>query len=158
MQQRLAIAQALVKDPLVLRLDEPFGALDPGIRLDMHDLIADLWKSRGLTVLMVTHDIHEAFKLGTRMLSFDKRRHDPMRRTALDRPRSTMSGWAERLRPASRRSCRRPPDHSATEGKLSSTTGSSASLGAGAGGLPSALPCSSGVGVGSGSASVLRKS
>lgn len=77
MQQRLAIAQALVKGPRVLLLDEPFGALDPGIRLDMHELITDLWRSRGLTVLMVTHDIKEAFKLGTRLLSFDKRRHDP---------------------------------------------------------------------------------
>ena len=77
MQQRLAIAQALVKNPRVMLLDEPFGALDPGIRLDMHELITDLWRSRGLTVLMVTHDIKEAFKLGTRLLSFDKRRHDP---------------------------------------------------------------------------------
>lgn len=77
MQQRLAIAQALVKNPRVLLLDEPFGALDPGIRVDMHDLVMGLWKSRKLTILMVTHDIKEAFKLGTRVLSFDKRRHDP---------------------------------------------------------------------------------
>jgi NitT/TauT family transport system ATP-binding protein len=77
MQQRLAIAQALVKEPRILLLDEPFGALDPGIRLDMHELITDLWRSRRLTILMVTHDIKEAFKLGTRLLSFDKRRHDP---------------------------------------------------------------------------------
>jgi NitT/TauT family transport system ATP-binding protein len=77
MQQRLAIAQALVKQPRVLLLDEPFGALDPGIRLDMHELITRLWRERGLTILMVTHDIKEAFKLGTRVLSFDKRRVDP---------------------------------------------------------------------------------
>jgi NitT/TauT family transport system ATP-binding protein len=77
MQQRLAIAQALVKHPRVLLLDEPFGALDPGIRLDMHALITRLWQEHGLTILMVTHDIGEAFKLGTRVLAFDKRRHDP---------------------------------------------------------------------------------
>lgn len=77
MQQRLAIAQALIKHPRVLLLDEPFGALDPGIRLDMHDLVTGLWKERGLTIVMVTHDIKEAFKLGTRVLAFDKRRHDP---------------------------------------------------------------------------------
>ena len=77
MQQRLAFAQALVKNPRVLLLDEPFGALDPGIRLDMHDLILKLWAEKKLTILMVTHDINEAFKLGTRVLSFDKRRHDP---------------------------------------------------------------------------------
>ena len=77
MQQRLAIAQALIKHPRILLLDEPFGALDPGIRLDMHGLVTRLWREQGLTVVMVTHDINEAFKLGTRVLAFDKRRHDP---------------------------------------------------------------------------------
>ncbi len=77
MQQRLAIAQALMARPRVLLLDEPFGALDPGIRQDMHRLILRLWHEHHLTVLMVTHDIGEAFKLGTRVLSFDKRRVDP---------------------------------------------------------------------------------
>ena len=77
MQQRLAIAQALLKKPKILLLDEPFGALDPGIRSDMHALLKQLWKELGMTIFMVTHDIHEAFKLGTRMLVFDKVRHDP---------------------------------------------------------------------------------
>jgi NitT/TauT family transport system ATP-binding protein len=77
MQQRLAIAQALIMHPRILLLDEPFGALDPGVRLDMHGLITSLWREHQLTILMVTHDIKEAFKLGTRVLAFDKRRHDP---------------------------------------------------------------------------------
>lgn len=77
MQQRLAIAQALVKRPRILLLDEPFGALDPGIRADMHALIRNLWREYALTIVMVTHDIREAFTLGTRVLAFDKRRHDP---------------------------------------------------------------------------------
>ncbi len=77
MQQRLAIAQALLKRPKLLLLDEPFGALDPGIRADMQALLTDLWREFGMTVFMVTHDIHEAFKLGTRVLVFDKIRHDP---------------------------------------------------------------------------------
>jgi NitT/TauT family transport system ATP-binding protein len=77
MQQRLAIAQALVKHPRVLLLDEPFGALDPRTRLGMHGLVSRLWKERGLTVLMVTHDIGEAFKLGTRVLAFETSRKDP---------------------------------------------------------------------------------
>ncbi len=76
MQQRLAIAQALIMRPRILLLDEPFGALDPGVRLDMHVLIAGLWREHMLTILMVTHDIKEAFKLGTRVLALDKRRHD----------------------------------------------------------------------------------
>jgi NitT/TauT family transport system ATP-binding protein len=77
MQQRLAIAQALIKKPKVLLLDEPFGALDPGIRADMHELILRLWDETDMTVFMVTHDLEEGFKLGTRMLVFDKVRIDP---------------------------------------------------------------------------------
>ncbi len=77
MQQRLAIAQALVKHPRILLLDEPFGALDPHTRLGMHGLITRLWRESGLTILMVTHDIPEAFKLSTRVLVLDKQRHDP---------------------------------------------------------------------------------
>lgn len=77
MQQRLAIAQALITRPRILLLDEPFGALDPGVRVDMHGLITQLWREHGLTILMVTHDIKEAFTLATRVIAFDKRRHDP---------------------------------------------------------------------------------
>ncbi len=77
MQQRLAIAQALMKRPRVLLLDEPFGALDPGIRVDMHGLVRDIWRETGLTIFMITHDIKEGFTLGTRLWVFDKVRHDP---------------------------------------------------------------------------------
>ncbi|MDF0732907.1 ABC transporter ATP-binding protein [Pseudomonas entomophila] len=77
MQQRLAIAQALVMQPKVLLLDEPFGALDPGIRKDMHALLIELWQQTRLTVFMVTHDLSEGFSLGTRLLVFDKTRLDP---------------------------------------------------------------------------------
>ena len=77
MQQRLAIAQALVMRPRVLLLDEPFGALDPGIRKDMHDLLLKLWRESGLTIFMVTHDLKEGFTLGSRVLVFDKVRIDP---------------------------------------------------------------------------------
>lgn len=77
MQQRLAIAQALIMKPRVLLLDEPFGALDPGIRKDMHHLLLELWRETRLTVFMVTHDLAEGFSLGTRLLVFDKVRSDP---------------------------------------------------------------------------------
>lgn len=76
MQQRLAIAQALMKKPRILLLDEPFGALDPGIRADMHELIQSLWKKTGLTIFMITHDLAEGFYLGTRLWVFDKIRLD----------------------------------------------------------------------------------
>lgn len=77
MQQRLAIAQALAAKPRVLLLDEPFGALDPGTRLSMHGFLQDLRAETGMTVFMVTHDLEEAFKLGDRVLVFDKPRWDP---------------------------------------------------------------------------------
>lgn len=77
MQQRLALAQALIKKPKILLLDEPFGALDPGIRKDMHQLVLGLWRDYQLTVFMVTHDLQEGFHLGTRLWVFDKVRHDP---------------------------------------------------------------------------------
>ncbi len=77
MQQRLALAQALLVEPRVLLLDEPFGALDPGIRAEARALLRELWAERGTTVVMVTHDLSEAFQLGTRVLVFDKVRRDP---------------------------------------------------------------------------------
>lgn len=77
MQQRLAFAQALMAKPRLLLLDEPFGALDPGIRADMHQLVRRLWQELGLTIVMVTHDLKEGFALGTRLLVFDKVRQDP---------------------------------------------------------------------------------
>ena len=77
MQQRLSIAQSVICEPKILLLDEPFGALDPGITADMHELILNLWASRRMTIFMITHDVQESFKLGTRLLVFDKLRHDP---------------------------------------------------------------------------------
>ena len=77
MQQRLALAQSLVAKPRLLLLDEPFGALDPGIRQDMHALVRELWREQHLTVLMVTHDLKEGFALGTRLFVLDKVRVDP---------------------------------------------------------------------------------
>lgn len=78
MQQRLALAQSLITQPRILLLDEPFGALDPGIRADIQRLVSELWAKQGLTIFMITHDLSEGFHLGTRLLVFDKVRHDPM--------------------------------------------------------------------------------
>lgn len=77
MQQRLALAQALFVKPKILLLDEPFGALDPGIRGDIHALMLDLWHETELTVVMVTHDLSEAFRLGTRVIALDRKRKLP---------------------------------------------------------------------------------
>jgi NitT/TauT family transport system ATP-binding protein len=77
MQQRLAIAQALIVKPKVLLLDEPFGALDTGTKAQMYELLLRLWAEEGMTIFMVTHDLKEGFTLATRVLAFDKVRIDP---------------------------------------------------------------------------------
>ncbi|QOG18230.1 MULTISPECIES: ATP-binding cassette domain-containing protein [Bradyrhizobium] len=75
MQQRLALAQAIMRDPKILLLDEPFGALDPGIRADIHVLMKRLWNETHLTVVMVTHDLSEAFGLATRVIALERQRN-----------------------------------------------------------------------------------
>lgn len=77
MQQRLALAQALMMRPRLLLLDEPFGALDPGIRAEIHALMRRLWHEHPMTVVMVTHDLREAFALATRIIAFDRPRNRP---------------------------------------------------------------------------------
>lgn len=72
MQQRLALAQALMAKPRVLLLDEPFSALDPGTRADIHVLTKRLWEETKMTIVMVTHDISEAFRLGTRVIVLER--------------------------------------------------------------------------------------
>jgi NitT/TauT family transport system ATP-binding protein len=80
MRQRLALAQALMMKPKVLLLDEPFGALDPGIRAEIHILMKRLWNQTQLTVVMVTHDLREAFTLATRVIAFERPRNRPEER------------------------------------------------------------------------------
>jgi NitT/TauT family transport system ATP-binding protein len=72
MQQRVAIAQALVMKPKVLLMDEAFSALDPGTRAAMQKLIRRVWKETKTTVLFVTHNIDEAVRLGTRVIVLAK--------------------------------------------------------------------------------------
>jgi NitT/TauT family transport system ATP-binding protein len=67
MQQRVALAATLILGPRILLMDEPFGALDPGIRLRMQELLMDLWKEQQATVFLVTHSVEEAVYLGDRV-------------------------------------------------------------------------------------------
>ncbi len=64
MRQRVGIARALTNDPDILLMDEPFSALDPLIRRDMQFELISLQRRLGKTILFITHDIDEAFKLG----------------------------------------------------------------------------------------------
>ncbi|MCP5162898.1 MAG: ABC transporter ATP-binding protein [Hahellaceae bacterium] len=68
MQQRAAIAQALIMRPPILLMDEPFGALDPDTRSDLQLYLLELWEKEKLTIFFVTHDMQEACFLGTRLL------------------------------------------------------------------------------------------
>lgn len=68
MQQRVAIARAVAYQPEVLLMDEPFAAVDAQTRADLEDLIRNVWKKLGVTVLFVTHDIDESIYLGQRVI------------------------------------------------------------------------------------------
>ncbi len=67
MRMRVSLARAIVTDPAILLLDEPFGALDEVLRGRMNELMVDLWMRKKRTVLFVTHNIAEAINLSQRM-------------------------------------------------------------------------------------------
>ena len=67
-QQRVALARALASDPAILLLDEPFSALDTTLHAELRDVIIDLQRARGIPVLVVTHDLSDAFSLGDRIV------------------------------------------------------------------------------------------
>jgi sulfonate transport system ATP-binding protein len=69
--QRASLARALVRDPDLLLLDEPFGALDALTRINAQALVAELWRRHGYAVLLVTHDVEEALQLADRVLMME---------------------------------------------------------------------------------------
>ena len=72
MAQRASLARALARNPGVLLLDEPFGALDALTRLKMQDLLLDIHRAQPTTVLLVTHDVDEALQLADRIIVLGK--------------------------------------------------------------------------------------
>ena len=66
-QQRVGVARALAADPLVLLMDEPFSAVDPVVRGELHEFFLGLQRELSKTIIMITHDIDEAIKLGDRV-------------------------------------------------------------------------------------------
>jgi sulfonate transport system ATP-binding protein len=85
--QRTALARALVRDPELLLLDEPFAALDALTRIRMHRLVEALWVRHSPAVLLITHDVDEALLLADRALVLDKGRMVAELQIDLPRPR-----------------------------------------------------------------------
>ena len=85
--QRAALARALVRDPGLLLLDEPFSALDALTRISMHGLVLSLWERHQPAVLLVTHDVDEALALADRVLVLSDGKIAHSAHIALERPR-----------------------------------------------------------------------
>lgn len=96
--QRVSLARALVREPELLLLDEPFGALDALTRGKAQRLVADLWQRHGCSVLLVTHDVEEALLLADRVLVMDDGRIAYEAEVGLERPRNLGSPDFVRLR------------------------------------------------------------
>ncbi|MEU9445477.1 ABC transporter ATP-binding protein [Streptomyces sp. NPDC048304] len=83
MQQRVAIARALVCRPSLMLMDEPFGSLDAGTREDLEDLLLQVHRADGTTIVFVTHDIDESVYVGDRVVVLSP---GPGSRVVLDLP------------------------------------------------------------------------
>ncbi|AWV85066.1 ATP-binding cassette domain-containing protein [Acinetobacter radioresistens] len=94
-RQRAALARALSHTPRVLLLDEPLGALDALTRLEMQNLIEQLWREQGFTAVLVTHDVAEAVQLADRIILLDKGQIAHHFKIDLPRPRKKSVQFTE---------------------------------------------------------------
>ena len=86
MQQRVSLCRAIIHEPSLLLMDEPFGALDELTRLEMNDLLLDIRRVTGATVIFVTHSISEAIYLSDQVLVCSKRPAEVALRLEIDIP------------------------------------------------------------------------
>lgn len=86
-KQRVALARALVREPRLLLLDEPLGALDAMTRIEMQRLIEKIWQERKFSAFLITHDVDEAIMLADRIVLIEDGRVTMDKRVTLPRPR-----------------------------------------------------------------------
>ncbi len=119
MQMRTSIARALVTEPSLLLMDEPFGALDEITRHRLDRDVRDLWSRRRLTVLFVTHSIYEAVFLSTRIIVMSPRPGRVVGQLSIDpaQPRddafrlsTRFAAWCRQLSEMLDAATRQPPD------------------------------------------------
>jgi NitT/TauT family transport system ATP-binding protein len=97
MQQRAALARALVSDPKVLMLDEPFASVDALTRGLLEDVVGDLWERSSFAALLVTHDVGEAVYLSDRVLVLSTRPSRVLAEVKIDLPRPRSQGSTRQL-------------------------------------------------------------
>lgn len=95
MQQRVSIARALIENPEILLLDEPFGALDALTKINMQDEVQRIWEHEKKTMIMVTHDIEEAIYLADKILILSSRPGKIKRVVKVDLPRPRIRSATE---------------------------------------------------------------
>lgn len=93
-RQRTALARALSHQPKILLLDEPLGALDALTRLEMQQLIEQLWQEQGFTSILVTHDVSEAVQLADRIILLEQGHIATQFKVDLPRPRIKNAAFA----------------------------------------------------------------
>jgi taurine transport system ATP-binding protein len=98
MKQRVSLARALVNQPDILLMDEPFGALDALTRQNMQALVRKIWDKTGNTFLLITHDVDESLALGTRVMVLSKRPGRILNEFHPDFTRRFLDGGGEKVR------------------------------------------------------------
>jgi NitT/TauT family transport system ATP-binding protein len=99
MQQRVTISQALIYDPAVLLMDEPFGSLDAMTKDELNVELLRIWRETGKTIMFITHDLDEAIFLSDRVIVLSPRpgRVADVIEIDLDRPRDESTRGSERF-------------------------------------------------------------
>ncbi len=98
MKQRAGIARALINEPDILLMDEPFSALDALTREQMQDFVRKIWWESGKTIFFITHDVDEAMMLGSRVIVLSKRPGRILEEISLDFSQQFIEEHSEKVK------------------------------------------------------------